>query len=180
MLDILWVFVLQPLVVYAYLCAPRVLLVLRVPSSELQLNRGFFDQTLAYVSLILGVYHLVRLASPRARAILVGILIVWLHVDFLVRCGEAALMYQFDIGYSSLFFYHLQSESIRLALSQYWMIVLGAVLIVGAADWVLRRTLHTRPWPAPSAAVSILTAVMVLFGFRCAFVLARERSRAQE
>jgi phosphoglycerol transferase MdoB-like AlkP superfamily enzyme len=179
--DFLSVLVWQPLAVYAYLCLPRVWLVLRVPSSELQLNRGFFDQTLAYVGVLLGLYHLFRLIAPAGlRSVCIRILILWLHVDFLVRCGEAALMYQFDIGYSSLFFYHLQAESIRLALSQYWMIMVGAVLIVCAADWVLRRTLDTRPWPAPSAAVSILTAMIVLFGFRSAFVLARERSRAQE
>ncbi len=180
MLDILWVFVLQPLVVYAYLCAPRVLLVLRVPSSELQLNRGFFDQTLAYVSLFLGVYHLVRLASPRARAILVRILIVWLHVDFLVRCGEAALMYQFDIGYSSLFFYHLQSESIRLALSQYWLIFLLALVVIAGADWVLRRILLPEPWPVRASMAPVLTAIMLLVGVRGAFVLTRERRRVQE
>ena len=57
------VFVWQPLVVYAYLCLPRVALVLLVPSSELQLNRGFFDQTLAYVGVLLGLYHLFRLIA---------------------------------------------------------------------------------------------------------------------
>jgi phosphoglycerol transferase MdoB-like AlkP superfamily enzyme len=171
----------QPLVIYAYLCVPRVALVLRVPSSELQLNYGFFDQTLAYVGVLLGLYHLVRLIAPvRAQRPLVRLLIVWLHLDFLVRCGEAALMYQFDIGYSSLFFYHLQEESIRLALSQYWAILLGALLAIAAADWVLRRVLAPQPWPPRTAAATVLAVVMLLFGIRCTVVLVRERHRAQE
>jgi hypothetical protein len=100
-------FVWQTLVIYVYLCAPRVALVLRVPSSELQLNHGFFDQTLAYLGVLLGLYYLISLiGSARVRRTLVRILIMWLHFDFLVRCGEAALMYQFDMGYSSLLVFH--------------------------------------------------------------------------
>ena len=171
----------QPLVVYAYLCLPRAVLVLRVPSSELQLNHGFFDQTLSYLCVILGLYHLIKALAPASiRPFLVRILTVWLHVEFLVRCGEAALMYQFDIGYSSLFFYHLQEESIRLALSQYWAILLAAALIIACADWVLRRTLTARPWPGRSTIGWVLTVVMVLLGLRGTFVLVRERRRVQE
>jgi phosphoglycerol transferase MdoB-like AlkP superfamily enzyme len=171
----------QALLVYAYLCVPRACLVLRVPSSELQLTWGFYDQTLAYVGVLLGLYHLLRLtAPPTLRRVLIRILIVWIHFDFLVRCGEAALMYQFDIGYSSLFFYHLQAESIRLALTQYWTIVLAAAVIVVAVDWVFRISLPARPWPPRSTAAWFLATVMLLFGLRCTFVLARERGRVQE
>jgi hypothetical protein len=109
-------FVWQPLAVYAYLCLPRAALVLRVRSTELQLTHGFFDQTLAYVGVLIALYHFCRVLGPPAlRRALVRLLIIWLHIDFLLRCGEAALMYQFDIGYSSLFFYNLQWESVRLA-----------------------------------------------------------------
>src|SRR5580765_5610486 len=66
--DFLSAFVWQPLAVYAYLCIPRIVLVLRVQSSELQLTHGFFDQTLAYVGVLLGLYHLFRLSpSPGVR-----------------------------------------------------------------------------------------------------------------
>jgi Sulfatase len=179
--DVLFAFVWQPVVVYLYMCLPRALLVARVPSSEFQLSRGFLDQTLAYIGVILGFYHLVRLiGSPRLRTTLVRALIIWLHIDFLVRCGEAALMYQFDIGYSSLFFYHLQWESVRLALAQYWLFIAPAVIVVAGFDWILRRMLVATPFAWRPASAGLVTAVMLLFAARCAFVLEREKHRAPE
>ena len=60
LLTFLTVMLWQPLVVGGYLCLPRALIVWRVPSSELQLSYGFFDQTLAYVGVLLAFYHVAR------------------------------------------------------------------------------------------------------------------------
>src|ERR1035437_9116712 len=93
-----FVIVLQFAALYAYLCLPRFLLLRWVPSSELQLTRGFYDQTLAYVGVLLGAYYLVQTIRPApVRRALTLVLVLWVHLDFLLRCGEAALMYQFDI-----------------------------------------------------------------------------------
>jgi phosphoglycerol transferase MdoB-like AlkP superfamily enzyme len=179
--DSLLVGVWQPLAVYAYLCLPRTALDLRVPSSELQLTHGFFDQTLAYVGVMIGLYHFFRLASPGALGrLLIRILIIWLHIDFLLRCGEASLMYQFDIGYSSLFFYHLQWESVRLALLQHWTLILAAACLVAAADWVFRQLLPAVPWAASTRTARLAAILLLLFGVRSAYVLHREWRRAPE
>ena len=179
--DSLSVFVWQPLAVYTYLCLPRVALVLRVPSSELQLTHGFFDQTLAYVSVLIGLYHLFRLIAPQTlRRALIRLLLIWLHIDFLLRCGEASLMYQFDIGYSSLFFYHLQWESVRLALSQHWLLILAALCAMAAADWAFRHILHDMPWASSTRPARVAAVLLLALGVRGAFVLQRERRRAPE
>jgi phosphoglycerol transferase MdoB-like AlkP superfamily enzyme len=174
--GLLW----QPLVLYCYLCAPRTLLVWRAPSTELQLTRGFLDQTLAYVGVLLAIFHLIAFVkSPRLRSLLVRIFLAWIQIDFLIRCGEAALMYQFDIGYSSLFFYHLQWESARLALSQYWRPLLAAAASVVVMDRLFRRLFVIEPPPA-SARTRVAAVLLILFGVRCTFVLVRERRRARE
>jgi len=179
--DVLSAFVWQPVVIFVYICAPRAFLVARVPSSELQFTRGFLDQTLSYVGVVLGIYYLIRLiGSARLRSTLVRALIVWLHIDFLVRCGEAALMYQFDIGYSSLFFYHLQWESVRLALAQYWFFIVPAIGVVIAFDGVLRRVLVATHHTWRPVTAGLVTAIMLLFGLRCGYVLHREKHRAAE
>jgi arylsulfatase A-like enzyme len=179
--DALSVLAWQPLAVYAYLCLPRTMLVLRVRSTELQLTHGFFDQTLAYVSVLIALYHVFRIFDPPAwRRALVRVLIIWLHIDFLLRCGEAALMYQFDIGYSSLFFYHLQWQSVRLAFSQHWTLILAALWVIAAADWVFRVLLPAEPWPASRRPARAAAVLLLLVGARGAFVLHREWRRAPE
>src|SRR5262249_8887282 len=150
-----------PVAIFLYMCAPRAILVARVPASELQLTHGFLDQTLAYVGVLMGIYQLIRLIpEARLRRVLIRVLFVWLHVEFLVRSGEAALMYQFDIGYSSLFFYHLQWESVRLALAQYWTLILGAAAVVIAVDWVLRRLLAPVARPVWRTSAGLATAMI--------------------
>jgi sulfatase-like protein len=171
----------QPLAVYAYLCIPRAILVWRVPASELQLTHGFFDQTLAYVGVLLGLYHFLRLGGPpTARNLQTRAFIIWLHIDFLLRCGEVALMYQFDIGYSSLFFYHLQWQSVQLAFSQYWELIAAALLMVAAADWVLRSLLSDERWSSKAISARVAVALVVLFGVRSGYVLHREWRRLPE
>ncbi len=167
----------QPAAVYAYLCLPRLALVLCVPSSELHLTRGFLDQTLAYVGVLLSLDHLLPAAGRRIGR---RIIIVWLHLDFLLRCGEAALMYQFDIGYSSLFFYHLELESARLALSQHWLVILVVIPLVAGANWILGRLLSGPSWQGLNLAARAAVVVVMLFGIRSVYVLHRERHRLPE
>ena len=52
-------------------------------------------------------------------------LLVWLHLDFGVRAVEAALLREFGIGYSPLFFAHLDGEAIRIALARHGWVILG-------------------------------------------------------
>jgi Sulfatase len=154
---------------------------LRVHSTELQLTHGFFDQTLAYVGVLIALYHFFRILDPPGlRRGLIRILIIWVHIDFLLRSGEAALLYQFDIGYSSLFFYHLQWESVRLAFSQHWPLILAALLVIAAADGLFRRLLPPVSWAAFTRPARAAAMLLLLFGARGAYVLHRERRRAPE
>ena len=64
------------------------------------------------------------------------------------------------IGYSSLFFYHVEWESIRLAFSQHWLLILSAFCTIAAADWVFRHLLPAVPWASSTRLVR--TAAVVL------------------
>src|SRR5678815_5729333 len=72
--------VVQPAALYLYACLPRLLLTLATKDSELPLTRGVLDRRLAYVSVVLAVYHLPRLAQPTLARRLV---LVYAHLDFL-------------------------------------------------------------------------------------------------
>ena len=139
------------------------------PSAELQLTHGFFDQTLAYVGVLLGLYQLARLIGaqrPMGRW-LIRLLIAWIHRDVLSRWGEAALLYQFNIGYSPLFFYHLEWESVRFAVSQHWVAMLSTLLVAACADRILRRISVAPAWPTWHFSNRLAVVVVLLFGLRC-------------
>lgn len=160
--------------VYAYLCLPRVALVTFAPHTELQLTRGFFDQTLAYVGILCGIS---ALATGIGSATLARIVRAWVHAEFILRSGEALLMYQFGMGYSPLAFYHIDIVSLRIALQRDWM-TMGCVLtLVATAEFVLRRLTPARRWSVMRRPERVVACLLMLFAFRSAHVLHRERSR---
>ena len=166
--------VLLPAAVYTYFCIPRAVLAFYAPSSELQLSRGFLDQTLAYVSVAVGLYCLASLI--RFRGVL-GILRAMWHAQFVIRSGEAFLMYRFGLGYSPIVFYHFDAVSVRMAVAEGWLVMGGIAMVAAAFDWVFRHLLVPRRWGGSSPIERLTICLVAIVAAHSAFVLHRERAR---
>ena len=162
--------------IFGYLCLPQVWLSAWAPQAEMNLTWGFWDQTLAWTSVVLALFSTLTLTEPRVAT---RIILRYLHIEFALRALEAGLIYSVGIGYSPLFFQHFTPETVRLALTVYWQRV-GFLFGLGLAGHVFLRRLFApreehRGWPERLAFI-----LVVAFGLRSLFVLYRERERLPE
>lgn len=158
-----WIYIslVQPAVVIAYLCIPRAIFNLAVTRSELPLNAGVLDRKLAYAAAILLAYRLFWIRWPQLGNRLVR---WWLHAEFAAGVIEAGALYHVGVGFSPLFFHHADWAAVTIALRQHrWLIVAGIVTMIGMdrlLSWTLRQQ-HTFSTTARWALV-----IVALFGVR--------------
>lgn len=148
-----------PAVILAYLCLPRGVLALLQPGSELGFSSGFLHLNLHYAAALTGAALLAGWASPGTAR---WALPLWLHGTVLLRGVEAGLLSQVGIGFSPLFFHHLEPQAVRLAVSWFWPHLL-ALTGIGAAVHVLLGRMVPRVrlaagWERAAALVVIVLA----------------------